>query len=129
MSRATPEHTLLNSTYEPKDSPDELVHWWSPFMEGGFLPYKVKVVSKKDHGQKHLLRFQLAGDDVPPAEKEKVHEVDLREPGRKVWPQLPSTAQLGKEGQYGFLMLGPSAGINAAYAESGGKWPIGDGTF
>jgi hypothetical protein len=127
MSQAYPESTLSNAVTQPVSSPAQLTAWWCPYMEDGFYPFKVEVVSRDQGSGSHVLKFKLVGDLVPLPDRDTVYEIDLMIPGTAVWPVLPSTAQLCKEGDFGFLLLGASFGVDTSWAEED-KWPIGQGT-
>ncbi|MCE9666322.1 hypothetical protein LY474_00725 [Myxococcus stipitatus] len=92
-----------------------------------FLPFKVEVAANQflANGVQEL-SFYLVNEQPRPSSP---YTLQLQLEQSYVWPDLPSTAQLGKAGEFGFLFLSPTwlrkKGLVETLAEGGGKWPIG----
>ncbi|NPC45934.1 hypothetical protein D7Y27_13640 [Corallococcus sp. AB004] len=117
-----------------KKHPDELGAWWFKNWVRLYNAFKVRFESRTTDLQqkKDLLTFRFARNEALGP-----FYVDLKDDYRFVWSDLPSTIQFAtKDAPYGFLLLSPewvatqsqTVGTNlGAFAEGGGKWPIGAG--
>jgi hypothetical protein len=137
MTSAKRVLTYGESTREPTSSPEELLAWWErPLPDEAddprawsFRPYRVQVVERQVTNGILLLTFVLARHAAQTAFK-----LQLPIESSYVWPDLPSTAQLAGNGQYGFLFLSDlwaednnlsPATLAEGYTEPGNKWPFG----
>src|SRR5512133_300434 len=130
MAVAQTTHVITEAVTEPVDRPNQLRKWWTPDMPG-YKAYKVKVLGHRKTGKRDLLKFELVGDAARKAKAPMQYEVDLNV-SELVWPVLPSTAQMAKTGQYGFLLLSAAwadaEGVNRhVFAENGTKFPPAGG--
>ncbi|MFP2895243.1 hypothetical protein [Corallococcus sp. 4LFB] len=131
MENADKTSRFMESTRLPTASAGELTAWWDRSLPNnlaysGYLPFKVKIAGNTIEDGVRVLRFFVVGHPSP---ADKPFELKLQLEHSHVWPDLPSTAQLGGKDQFGFLFLTPLWLSNNAVPESlaagGGKWPIG----
>ncbi|RKG79309.1 hypothetical protein D7W79_10715 [Corallococcus exercitus] len=108
-----------------------MIQWWDRLLPDdlayrGYLPFKVKVHSNTVQDGVQTLKFFVVGHPSP---SDQPFTLKLQLEHSYVWPDLPSTAQLGTQDQFGFLFLTPlwlsKNGVPDSLAEGGGKWPIG----
>ncbi|RKH84632.1 hypothetical protein D7X99_08595 [Corallococcus sp. AB032C] len=104
--------------------------------EERYRMYKVQVLRRENEGTETMkLVFNLVGPNADEVAKDLY--VFLYIEPYMVWPELPSTAHLAKDGQFAYLLLSPTFMKDRAkapkapdyYAEPGGKWPIGAGAL
>lgn len=129
--------TYSESTREPTSSADELLAWWDrPLPDDAtdprawsYRPYRVQVIERQVTNGILLLTFVLARHAA-----QTQFKLQLPIESSYVWPDLPSTAQLATQGQYGFLFLSDlwaednnlsPATLAEGATEPGNKWPFG----
>ncbi|MDQ3265884.1 MAG: hypothetical protein M3Y59_19885 [Myxococcota bacterium] len=83
----------------PQVTADAVKAWWRPDTRSGmgYHCHRVQALGRKISEHQDLLTFAFVGDA-------EVWTVDLEDTA-SVWPEPPSTAQLARNGQFGFLLL------------------------